>query len=285
MYLKLTTLFKIVLFYTLLLFLLMPFLVEIKLFLFDYFTKTNSITPNIMDEGLFDESSRICSVLYILFRSLIVATVSLILSFYFSFIIKRYFSAKQIKLILILITIPFLVSEITRSYSWSLLLGGDGPIIKAIIFLKILSIPTGLFANNEITVYCVMVLGCIPIACFIQLIGLNSIKDNIWLASQDLGASIHFELFRVAIPLSKKSIFISWTITFLLSLSMSTVVDFLGGSSKESLKIITSSLFGASKIHAVLCLATWINILTIIIAYIYWIIFGKHQINNVREYE
>lgn len=245
-----------IIFYTLLILLFSPFLSVVIFSFINFGYGEIQIGTLVGYRELFENSFRFNSIYSILVRAFINASLAVIIALPFSYFLIKKLKIRFRVIILIILTLPFLVNEATRVYSWNFILGGQGIIYRIIQSINPTADPISWLSNSEFSVRLVMLSASIPFAVFVLTLVLSNIRKHFWLASQDLGANNFFEFFKVIIPLSKVGLVSAWSLVFLFSLSMSTEVFFLGGASKHSLRIMINDLLSASKISAVMALGT-----------------------------
>lgn len=193
---------------------------------------------------------RLKEISVVLLRSMLVSMLASVISFLLSYFLYLESNRQYLSIYLLLITLPFLVNEAVRVFSWQSILAEYG------VANSILSIFSGtnifLFnSTNSWNVLIVMIISLIPFGVFINTLTLAQInKDMIW-AARDLGAN-EINVFRkVIFPLGLRGIFFSFVVCFFFSLAMSQEVAFLGGDTKQSLRILISDLLSANKLTSV----------------------------------
>lgn len=198
---------------------------------------------------------RINEILTVTFRGLLVAGMATLISF-----VLAYFLVLEQRLhfrlaYLILISLPFLVNESVRIFSWQAMLAEYG--FANYLLSGLWGEDIRLFnSTNYLNVYIVMIIGLIPFGIFINILGLSEADRNLWSAARDLGANEWAVFWRITIPLGKKGLLFSFVVTFFFALAMSQEVVFLGGDTKQSLRILISDLLSANKLQAVFSIGT-----------------------------
>lgn len=186
----------------------------------------------------------------ILLRSFLISFFSSSIAFIASYILIKLNNKTFKFLFLLLITLPFLINESVRVFSWLLLLTENG--LANQFIQKILNINLVLFnGTNLFNVFLVTFLGLIPFGVFINIIFLERIDKDIWIAAKDLGASEIITFYKIAIPLGMRGFLFSLIVTFFISLTLSSEVVFLGGDTKQSIRILINDLLSTNKVSAV----------------------------------
>lgn len=226
------------------------------------FVSTDGISQALSFDGFREIFStlRLNELLKISLRAFIVCTTATAISFFVAYLLVHNTSKYFQSFFFILITLPFLANESVRVFSWQYLLSENG------LFNQILSGISGRqvsFFNgtNIVNVYLVMIITCIPFGIFINAASLRTIPNIYWKASDDLNLNSFNKFWKVALPLSKFALVASLLVTFFISFSLSSEVNFLGGDSKISLRNLVLSLMSASKFQSIFSLGFLITIL------------------------
>jgi len=193
---------------------------------------------------------RLTEIMKIAGRALTVCFFATTVSFFISYLLMLKTSKAFQFAFFVLITLPFLANESVRVFSWQYVLSENG------LFNQILSSISGrhvtLFdGSNNMNVYIVMIITCIPFGVFINSASLGTIPPIYWKASNDLNLSSISAFFKVALPLSKVALVTSVIVIFFISFSLSAEANFLGGDSKISIRNLVLSLMSASKFQAI----------------------------------
>jgi ABC-type spermidine/putrescine transport system permease subunit I len=191
----------------------------------------------------------------ITFRAILVSLFATFLSFIISYFLFKKTSKRFQITFLALITIPLLINESVRVFSWQLLLSENG------LFNSVLSKLSGTtvsFFNgsNFNNVIFVMLISIIPFGIFINTASLNITPKIYWKASRDLGLKSFSTFLKIALPISKISIAITFIISFFLAFSLSSEVNFLGGASKISIRNLVLSLMSSNNFSAIFLLGS-----------------------------
>lgn len=248
--------------YTLLVFCAIPF---ILLFYFSFVEVIDGKIVYSLDSfsELFS-SIRQKELRTITFRAILVSLFATILSFVISYILLKKTSRQFQIIFLVLITIPLLINESIRVFSWQLLLSENG--LFNYVLSKLSGTTISLFnGSNFNNVIFVMLISIIPFGIFINTASLNITPKIYWKASKDLGLKSFSTFFKVAIPISKTSIAITFIISFFLAFSLSSEVNFLGGASKVSIRNLVLSLMSSNNFSAIFLLGSVITIFTFLL--------------------
>ena len=201
----------------------------------------------------------------ITFRAILVSLFATILSFIISYLLFKNTSKRFQMLFLLLITIPLLINESVRVFSWQLILAENGLFNSALssLFDAEIKLFNGSNFNNVIFV---MLVSVIPFGVFINTASLKITPKIYWKVSKDIGLSPLATFFKIALPLSKTSVTITFIISFFLAFSLSSEVNFLGGASKISVRNLVLSLMSSGNFSAIFLLGSILTLLIFIIS-------------------
>src|SRR6202043_3858230 len=91
-------------------------------------------------------------------------------------------------LFLVGLTLPFFSSDVTRAFAWREMLGGHGVVNSALRFFHIS--PPDWIVFSEFGVTLALLSSTAPFAIFPIVIRLGTVRNSIWLASDDLGIGL-----------------------------------------------------------------------------------------------
>lgn len=164
------------------------------------------------------------TALYSIFVTAIVLVVSLPVAFY----ITKVASIKAQGLLMVLILVPFWVSELIRVYGWMILLRESGVLNQFLVKIGIFEQPIELL-YNDIT----MIMGLVytsMLFMIIPIIGvLGSLDDSLIEAAHDLGAKKLAIWKEIIIPYCMPGIMSGSIIVFMLVLGSYLTPKLMGG--------------------------------------------------------
>ncbi|MGB9142748.1 MAG: ABC transporter permease, partial [Aestuariivirga sp.] len=147
--------------------------------------------------------------------SSLVTLLCLVMSYPLAYFLAKVIDAKTAPSIFLLLLIPLWVSEILRSFAWSIILDFNGPLNAMLQGLHIIDDPirwkTGFRAVIVGLIYSYLLFMLLPIYNAISSLDTNQIE-----ASEDLGASMWRTHWRVVIPHSKPGIASGCVMVFML---------------------------------------------------------------------
>ncbi|NGQ96772.1 ABC transporter permease [Brevibacillus sp. SYP-B805] len=178
--------------------------------------------------------------------ALVVTVFTVILSFplayYLNFKVTRF---KQT--IYMLVIIPLWVSYIVRAYSWKIILGTNGILNSAFIWLGVTDHPLDIFLYSKVSVIIGMVHIYTPFVLMPIYTALEQIPRNLLEASKDLGAGRFQSFLHVVVPLALPGVIAGATFAFVLSMGDFLAPSLLGGpDSSTMIANIVQQQFGTS---------------------------------------
>ena len=166
------------------------------------------------------------TALYSIFVTSIVLVISLPVAFYITKVVK----VKTQGLLMVLILVPFWVSELIRVYGWMILLRESGVINQFLVKIGVFNQPIELL-YNDIT----MIMGLVytsMLFMIVPIIGvLGSLDDALIEAAHDLGARKLAIWKEIIIPYSMPGIMSGSIIVFMLVLGSYLTPKLMGGKS------------------------------------------------------
>ncbi|MEM6299752.1 MAG: hypothetical protein AAF740_13775 [Bacteroidota bacterium] len=206
---------------------------------------------------------RLEEIARVILRSVLVASVATLISFVVAYLLIFTQGKSFRNVFLFLITLPFLINESMRAFSWYPLLATNGFLNAGLS--KVFGNEVDFFSfSNNANVTPITVLGILSVGVFINTLVIDSIDKSIWKAAKDTGASAWTIFSSIGIPMGSAGIIFSFVTITLLSLSMSAEVALLGGDTKLSLRILISSLLSAGEVSAVFALGSLLLVTSLV---------------------
>lgn len=178
--------------------------------------------------------------------ALIVTIVTVLISFPLAYYIN--FKVRRLKqTIYMLVIIPLWVSYIVRAYSWKIVLGTNGILNSALMFLGVTDKPLEIFLYSKLSVIIGMVHIYAPFVLMPIYTSLEQIPRNLMEASKDLGANRLRTFWHVVFPLSLPGVIAGATFAFVLSMGDFLAPSLLGGpNSSTMIANVVQQQFGTS---------------------------------------
>lgn len=149
-------------------------------------------------------------------------------------------------ILLMLMLVPLLMSYVIKIYAIRSILGGNGVINRALLWLGVIEEPLTLFVFNLNAVLLTLTVLLIPFAVLPIFLSLERIPRSLIDASADLGASATQTFLRVILPLSLPGMITALTFVFVLSIGDFLTPQMVGGQSGFTFGRIIYSQFGTA---------------------------------------
>jgi spermidine/putrescine transport system permease protein len=160
--------------------------------------------------------------------TLITTIISVLLAYPLAYILAFRVPPRWQRIALMLAILPFWTSYVVRSYSWLLVLSGNGVISNVLQWLGIVQDPIS-FANSRAAT----VLGFVHFFTMLLTLtifaNLVQISPNYRKAAADLGASNWQAFWRITLPLSIPGVMVGAFLTIVLTLGDYITPQILGG--------------------------------------------------------
>lgn len=175
--------------------------------------------------------------------SFLATALSLVIAYPIAYLLARLSRPAVTRIVLLLLTIPFLINYIIRNFAWAFLLGRNGPINHALIWLGVTGAPVDWLLYSTFSVYVGLVASYMPFMVFPLWLSLAGIDRRLIEASYLLGASPVPTFLRVTLPLSMPGLFAAVIFALVGILGESAVSLILGGAGYELMgNTITSAM-------------------------------------------
>jgi spermidine/putrescine transport system permease protein len=149
-------------------------------------------------------------------------------------------------ILLMLMLVPLLMSYVIKIYAIRSILGGNGVLNRALMWLGVIDEPLTFFVYNLNAVLLTLTVLLIPFAVLPIFLSLERIPRNLIDASADLGASAAQTFLRVILPLSLPGVVTALTFVFVLAIGDFLTPQMVGGQSGFTFGRIIYSQFGTA---------------------------------------
>ena len=160
--------------------------------------------------------------------SLLVTFLTFVIALPLAFYITKVVAPKFQGFLLVLILLPFWVSELVRVYGWMILLRESGVINHFLIKLGILHQPVEMLYRDSTMilglVYTTMLFMVVPIVSVLE-----SLDNSLIEAAYDLGGNMWSILFKIIIPHAAPGIVSGSIVVFMLTLGNYLTPNLMGG--------------------------------------------------------
>jgi ABC-type spermidine/putrescine transport system permease subunit I len=171
--------------------------------------------------------------LVVLERGLLVAAeatlISLLIAYPIAYFLAMRVRPQQTRIVLLLLTVPFLVNYILRTFAWTWLLGRAGPVNHALIAAGVADAPLDWLLFSDFAVLVGLVTSYMPFMVYPLWLAIAGIDRRLIEASWLLGASPWRTFRRVTLPLSLPGVFAAVVFGFVGSFGEAAVPTILGG--------------------------------------------------------
>ena len=158
----------------------------------------------------------------------ITTVACLLLGYPFAWLVSRT-STRWQPLLMLLLILPFWTNSLVRVYALKLLLATNGLINKALLAIGIIDAPIDmLYTQGAVIIGLTYLL--FPFMVLPLYAVFTDLRDDMLLASQDLGASKPQTFWHVVLPLTTPGIISGVLLVLLPAMGMFYVADILGGS-------------------------------------------------------
>ena len=160
--------------------------------------------------------------------SILVTFLTFVIALPLAFYITKVVAPKFQGFLLVLLLLPFWVSELVRIYGWMILLRESGVINHFLVKFGIFDQPTEMLYRDSTMilglVYTSMLFMVVPIVSVLE-----SLDDSLIEAAYDLGANMWTILFKIVIPHAAPGIVSGSIVVFMLTLGNYLTPNLMGG--------------------------------------------------------
>ena len=164
------------------------------------------------------------TALYSILVTFLTVVIALPLAFYITKVVVPKFQG----FLLVLLLLPFWVSELVRVYGWMILLRESGVINHFLLKTGLLKQPIEML-YNDVTMVMGLVYTCMLFMVIPIISVLDSLDDSLIEAAYDLGANMWTILVKIIIPHSMPGIVSGSIVVFMLTLGNYLTPNLMGG--------------------------------------------------------
>lgn len=176
---------------------------------------------------VFTNENNLNILLYTVKIGFIVTLISLLAGYPVAYLLTKV-KSRAFSIIAVFILIPLFTAFLIRTYAWIVILGRQGIVNNALIWLGFISEPLPLL-NTTFAVVVGMVHVFIPMAIFTMFSAMARIDHDLARASQILGATPVQAFTRVYFPMTLPGVFSAGTLIFIVSIGFYITPTLLGG--------------------------------------------------------
>ena len=174
-------------------------------------------------------SARFGNFLSSILHSSIAVAICFVLGFPIAVFVRRNAPATAQHQVMLLFILPFMVSEIVRTFMLRPVLGRNGLINTALMELGLISEPITAILFTPTGVIIGEVLSFLPFMVFSGFLAMEAVPRHIFEVCQDLGASRWRTLVDVILPLAAPGVFAGATFILVNGLGVALIPNILGG--------------------------------------------------------
>nr|WP_247739062.1 ABC transporter permease [Bacillus sp. 165] len=211
--------------------------------------------------------------LTILWKTFVIATITTVLCLFIGYpfaytvtIIDR----KWQSVLLLLVTIPFWINFLVRSYAWIVILRSQGLVNTFLLKMGLIEQPLNLLYNTPAVVlgmvYTLLPFMILPVYASIEQLDKRKLE-----AASDLGASPLKAFWNVTLPMTTSGIITGSILVFVSSIGMFVVSDIMGGSKVALIgNVIQNQFLGARNWPFGSALSLFIVLFSVLLIYLYY---------------
>ncbi|MER8401417.1 ABC transporter permease [Mesorhizobium sp. M1348] len=177
--------------------------------------------------------------------AVIVTTASVVVGYALAVYIA-FFAGRARSALYFLLIIPLWTSFLLRAFIWRMILGRQGILNSALLWVGVVDKPVDVLLFNMFSVCLTLTYVFIPFVALPVYAALEKIPKDLIEASMDLGGSVWITFRRVIIPLSLPGVVTGAIFTFCLSLGDFVAPTLLGGPDVLMVSSVIINQFGAA---------------------------------------
>ena len=179
--------------------------------------------------GVFSDPLARTLLLRSLFVSMAVTLVTVLLAFPVAYFVSFYVHPSKKSLWLFLITIPFWTSYLIRVFLWKVILGYNGVINSALLYVGIIDEPITALNYNVGAIVTTLAHAYAPFAILPIFVALEKIDRSLLEAGRDLGENAFSTFLRVTLPLAVPGVVSATLIVFIPTIGDYVTPILVGG--------------------------------------------------------
>ncbi|QKC86995.1 ABC transporter permease subunit [Mesorhizobium sp. NZP2077] len=176
---------------------------------------------------IFSDDTNFSVMLQTLEVGFAVTLLSLVAAYPVAYLLTQ-IKSRALSIVTLFILVPLFTAFLIRTYAWMIILGRQGPINNALIWLGLISEPLPLL-NTTFGVIVGMVHVLMPMAIFTMYSSMVRIDHNVARAAQILGAKPVQAFLRVYFPMSLPGVFSAGILMFIIAIGFYITPALLGG--------------------------------------------------------
>lgn len=163
-----------------------------------------------------------------LLYGLIVTALTLLIALPVAYFMARWLTLRK-GLIVTAILLPLYTSELIRYFAWRTILGGEGLLNSALLWLGVISEPIAVLSFSPVAVVISLVHVYLPFMILAVWVALEALDPSLIEAASDLGARPSYLFRRIVIPLAMPGIVVGIILVFIPVTGEFFGVNMMGG--------------------------------------------------------
>lgn len=181
-------------------------------------------------ERLIDEPVFLSLVIRSLGIGLLVAAITVPVAFVVAYAM-RFVYPDRASLLLMLVMVSLLSSYLVRIYAWKTILGVNGVVNQALLYLNVIDEPASFLLYGDFAVIVTLTHILIPFAILPVFAALQDLDGSLLEAARDLGSSPLRTVATVVLPIAGPGLFAAFLFSFILASADYVTPQLVGGSS------------------------------------------------------
>lgn len=154
---------------------------------------------------------------------------SFVLGFPIAVFVRRRIPVRAQHAVVLLFILPFMISELIRTFSLRPVLGRTGLVNSFLLGIGVIDEPISVILYTPLGMIIGVVLSFLPIMVFASFLALEAVERYVFEVCDDLGGGVWATLRNVIIPLGAPGIFAGALFIFVNGIGLALMPDLLGG--------------------------------------------------------
>ena len=192
----------------------------------------------------FFNSGRIDTFISSIYHSGISVAVAFVLGFPIAVFVRRRIRLRAQHAVMLLFILPFMISELIRTFALRPVLGRTGLINNTLVNLNLISEPISIILYSPVGTIIGEVMSFLPFLIFSCFLAMEAVERYVFEVCDDLG-SRGFSLFKdIVIPLAAPGIFAGSLFIFINGIGLYIIPFLLGGPAAANAGVIVTNAIG-----------------------------------------
>ena len=215
----------------------------------------------------FFDSGRIDTFIASIYHSGISVVVAFVIGFPIAVFVRRRIPLRAQHAVMLLFILPFMVSELIRTFALRPVLGRTGLVNNTLVNLGIISEPISIILYSPLATIIGEVMSFLPFLIFASFLAMEAVERYVFEVCDDLG-SRGFNLFKdILIPLAAPGIFAGSLFIFVNGIGLYIIPFLLGGPAAANAGVIVTNAIGG--LDYPLAMAISVIMMTLMIGLLY----------------